>query len=47
VATVVGPYCCRKFCTCKDYINIPDGGIVAPAGCDKTNPLNTCPNIQR
>jgi hypothetical protein len=26
VAVTVGPFCCRKFCICKDYVVVPDSG---------------------
>ena len=31
VAVTVGPFCCRKFCICKDYIVIPDRGTLDDA----------------
>ena len=35
VAVTVGPFCCRKFCICKDYVVIPDSGQLAtPMACD-------------
>ena len=27
VAVTVGPFCCKKFCICKDYIVIPDSRL--------------------
>lgn len=45
VPVVVGPFCCRKMCICKDYLVIPDGGLPAPAACDPSNPDNTCCNL--
>jgi hypothetical protein len=44
VAVTVGPFCCKKFCTCKDYL---DGASLDRAACDPENPANTCPNIER
>ncbi len=41
-----GPFCCQKFCICKDYVVVPDTGeIPPPAACDATNPDNTCCNL--
>jgi hypothetical protein len=46
VAVTVGPFCCRKFCICKDYIVIPDSGQLAtPMACDATEPANACCNL--
>lgn len=45
VPVVVGPFCCRKMCVCKDYMVIPDGGVPAPAACDPGNAENTCCNL--
>jgi len=44
VATVVGPFCCRKVCICRDYLLIPDGGVPLPAAC-VANGENTCCNL--
>ena len=47
----VGPYCCRRFCICKDYILIPDPDtrqMQLAEVCDPANPLssfNTCCNV--
>jgi len=47
VAVTVGPYCCRKFCICKDYIVIPDTGEPAtPLACDPDEPKNACCNLE-
>jgi len=46
VPVVVGPFCCKKFCICKDYVIVPDGGIPTPAACDPSNAANTCVNIR-
>src|SRR5262249_19713383 len=35
VAVTVGPFCCRKFCICKDYIVLPQP---AHEACDASNP---------
>ena len=45
VATVVGKFCCRKLCMCRDYLVIPDGGLVEPEACNPDNPENTCANL--
>jgi hypothetical protein len=42
----VGPYCCRKFCICKDYVVIPDSGqLPTPIECAADNPKNACCNL--
>ena len=47
IAVTVGPFCCRKFCICKDYIVVPESGEVArPAACDPSNDNNTCCNLE-
>jgi hypothetical protein len=46
VQVTVGPFCCRKFCVCKDYIVVPDDGVIAePLACDATNSDNACCNL--
>jgi hypothetical protein len=45
VPVSVGPFCCEKFCICKDYIVIPDGGRQAPMACAADNDKNTCCNL--
>jgi hypothetical protein len=45
VAVVVGPFCCRKVCICKDYVVIPDGGMPALEACDPDLEQNTCCNL--
>jgi hypothetical protein len=46
IAVTVGPYCCRKFCICKDYVTIPDSGeLPTPMACDESNPDNACCNL--
>jgi hypothetical protein len=45
VPVVVGPFCCRKMCICKDYVVIPDGGLDEPAACDPDNVGNACCNL--
>jgi hypothetical protein len=47
VATVVGPFCCRKLCICKDDLSStnagPDGGTKIPSACTGHNP--DCPHV--
>ena len=46
VAVTVGPFCCRKFCICKDYVVIPESGtLTTPKACDPNNADNTCCNL--
>ena len=46
VAVTVGPFCCKKFCICKDYIVLPDNGIpTEPKACDASLPANECCNL--
>lgn len=45
IPVVVGPFCCRKLCVCKDYMVIPDGGVPVPKACDPDNAANTCCNL--
>ncbi len=46
VAVTVGPFCCKKLCICKDYIQIPETGHLAtPMACDPTNAANSCCNL--
>lgn len=44
---VVGPFCCRKLCVCKDYLVLPEDGsdLPAPEACNADNPENTCCNL--
>jgi hypothetical protein len=43
----VGPFCCKKFCICKDYIVVPANGgeLPAPQACDANNTANDCCNL--
>jgi hypothetical protein len=42
----VGPFCCKKFCICKDYIVVPDTGeLTVPKACDPTDSENACCNL--
>ena len=43
VATTIGPFCCEKLCICKDFVNVPAGGIPLPDSC-KTG-MSTCQNV--
>jgi hypothetical protein len=46
VAVTVGPFCCKKFCVCKDYVVIPEDGVLPiPKACDPANNDNTCENL--
>jgi len=46
VAVTVGPFCCKKFCICKDYIVVPDNGVpTVPKACDPGIPDNECCNL--
>jgi hypothetical protein len=46
VAVTVGPFCCEKFCICKDYIVVPDSGeLDEPMACDASNSDNACCNL--
>jgi hypothetical protein len=46
IAVTVGPFCCRKFCICKDYIVVPESGeLDTPAACDPDNSENACCNL--
>ncbi len=47
VSLSAGPFCCQKFCICKDFVVIPEatGEIPLPAACDASNALNECCNL--
>ena len=46
VAVTVGPFCCRKFCICKDYVVLPDKGeLPTPKACESSNADNACCNL--
>jgi len=46
VAVTVGPFCCRKFCICKDYVVLPDDGdLPTPKACEAANADNACCNL--
>jgi hypothetical protein len=46
VAVTVGPFCCRNFCICKDYIVVPESGELAtPEACNPSNDENHCCNL--
>lgn len=43
----VGPFCCKKFCICKDYVLVPDSGELAiPKACDPSQADNACCNLE-
>jgi hypothetical protein len=47
VALTVGPFCCQKFCICKDYVVLPESGkLPDKEACDATNPTNVCCNLE-
>lgn len=47
VQVTVGPFCCKRFCVCKDYIVLPDDGsaIPDPLACSAANADNACCNL--
>jgi hypothetical protein len=47
VPVVVGNFCCKKLCVCRDYLNLPDGGTPPPSpnACDPAVPANECCNL--
>ena len=45
IAVETGPFCCKKFCQCRDYLLIPDGGLPDPSNCDSNNVINECCNL--
>jgi hypothetical protein len=46
IAVDVGPFCCRKFCVCKDYVVVPStGSLDVPMACDPTVTQNACCNL--
>ena len=38
VPVVVGPFCCRRMCICRDFIVVPDGGLPVPEACQIDRP---------
>lgn len=44
----VGPFCCQKFCICKDYIVTPSDGseLPPPVACDASKRENACCNLE-
>jgi hypothetical protein len=46
IPVVVGPFCCRKLCMCKDYIVLPEEGLPVPAACDPGVEANSCCNLE-
>ena len=46
VPVVVGPFCCRKMCICRDFLIVPDGGIPDPEACNPDLDENTCCNLE-
>jgi len=46
IGVTVGPYCCKKLCICKDYIQVPSNGTVpTPKACEPSDANNTCCNL--
>jgi hypothetical protein len=46
IAVTVGPFCCRNFCICKDYIVIPESGqLPTPKACEADDNTNACCNL--
>ena len=46
IAVTAGPHCCLKFCICKDYVVVPDGGELAPPPeCNPDEKNNKCCNL--
>jgi hypothetical protein len=45
IPVVVGPFCCKRMCVCKDYLDIPPEGRPVPEACDPADPANTCVNL--
>ncbi len=42
IALTVGPFCCKKFCICKDYFVVP----TTREHCDASNQENKCCNLE-
>jgi hypothetical protein len=46
IAVTVGPFCCERFCECKDYVVVPSNGqIPDPSACEASNSENACCNL--
>jgi hypothetical protein len=46
IAVTAGPYCCRKFCICRDYVVVPESDeIEVPAECNPAESKNACCNL--
>jgi hypothetical protein len=45
IPVTVGPFCCKKMCICKDYIEVPEGGVMPPAACNADDNRNECCNL--
>lgn len=47
IVVTVGPFCCKKFCVCKDYVVLPASGeLETPPACDPQNRANACCNLE-
>ena len=48
IPVVVGPFCCKKLCICKDYVVIPPSGTLPePTACNPDDENNACCNLDR
>jgi hypothetical protein len=46
VPTTVGDFCCRRFCACKDFLNInPMTGYQIPKVCQSGSGNTSCKNV--
>jgi hypothetical protein len=45
IPVTVGPFCCKKFCICKDYVAFPPSGQPLPDACVTSNADNACCNL--
>lgn len=45
IPVTVGAFCCKKLCVCKDYLEIPPGGLKPPEACNASNAVNECCNL--
>lgn len=47
IAVTVGPFCCQKFCVCKDYIMVPENGVFPTReACNPANAGAACCNLE-
>jgi hypothetical protein len=45
VAVTAGPFCCKKFCICKDYIDPAQNDVMTGVACDASKSDNDCCNL--